>query len=185
MKLILASQSPRRKELLARITSDFVALPADIDETVDLALTPQEYVLEMAQRKAQHIFKQNSESLVIGSDTIVAINGEVLGKPRDELDALRMLRQLSATTHHVYTGVYIMSKEQIEQQVVAAEVTFFELTETEIASYVATGDPLDKAGSYGIQGEAAFFVEQIKGDYHAIIGFPIAHVKRMLAAFNR
>lgn len=185
MKLILASQSPRRKELLARITSDFMTLPADIDETVNGDLSPEEYVLEMAQRKAQHIFKQNSDSLVIGSDTIVAINGEVLGKPTDEADAIRMLRQLSGTTHQVYTSLYMMAAGQIEQKIVAADVTFFALTDAEIASYVASGDPLDKAGSYGIQGEAAFFVERIEGDYYAIVGFPIAHVKRMLATFKR
>lgn len=185
MTIILASQSPRRQELLARITPDFQAIPADIDESVAAGLTPEEYVLEMAQKKAQLIYKQNSDRLVIGSDTIVAVDGEVLGKPRDDADAFRMLRQLSGRKHLVLTSLYMMTKDQIEQTIVAAEVTFFDLSDEEINAYIASGEPQDKAGSYGIQGEAAFFVESIQGDYYAIVGFPIAHVKRMLAKFKR
>lgn len=184
MSIILASQSPRRKELLARITPDFQAIPADIDERVDPQLTPKEYVLAMARKKAELIYQQNRESLVIGSDTIVVLNNEILGKPQDESAAFKMLSALSGSTHVVYTSLCLISHDRIEEKIVAAEVTFFELTEAEIKAYIASGDPFDKAGAYGIQGQAAFFVESIKGDYYAIVGFPIAQVKRMLAKFK-
>ena len=184
MSIILASQSPRRQELLGKIVSEFRALPAAIDESIKGELTAEDYVLEMAQKKAQFIFKQNPESLVIGSDTIVTIDGKILGKPLDDEDAFNMLAKLSGRKHLVHTSLYMMNASQIEQKIVSAEVSFFHLTDEEIHTYLATGDHRDKAGSYGIQGEAALFVEKISGDYYAIVGFPIAHVKRMLAKFN-
>lgn len=184
MTVILASQSPRRKELLAKIIEEFQAIPADIDESVVGELTPLDYVLEMAQKKAQFICKQNPHNLVIGSDTIVVVDDEILGKPKDDQDAFEMLRKLSGRKHQVHTSVYMMNPKRIEQQIVSAEVTFFELTDEEIHEYIATGEHLDKAGAYGIQGQGSLLVEAIKGDYYAIVGFPVAQVKRMLAKFQ-
>lgn len=183
MSVILASQSPRRKELLAKIISEFQTMPADIDESVVGELTPLDYVLEMAQKKAQLICKQNPHNLVIGSDTIVVVNDEILGKPRNDQEAFEMLRKLSGKKHLVHTSVYMMNPHQIEQKIVSAEVTFFDLSDADIYEYLATGEHQDKAGAYGIQGQGSLLVESIKGDYYAIVGFPVAQVKRMLAKF--
>lgn len=184
MTVILASQSPRRKELLEKIISDFKTMPADIDESVIGELTPEDYVMDMAQKKAQLICKQNPHNLVIGSDTIVAIAGEVFGKPKNDQEAFEMLRKLSGNKHLVLTSVYMMNAEQIEQTIVSAEVEFFDLSDAEIHEYLETGEHRDKAGSYGIQGQGSLLVKKINGDYFAIVGFPVAHVKRMLAKFN-
>ncbi|MBE9388284.1 Maf family protein [Vagococcus salmoninarum] len=184
MAIILASQSPRRKELLGKIVKKFQTMPAEIDESVVGEVSPEEYVLDMAQKKAQLICKRNPDNLVIGSDTIVAVGNEILGKPANDAEAFAMLRKLSGSSHLVHTSVYMMNPNQIEQQVVSAEVTFFDLTDEEINEYLATGEHLDKAGAYGIQGQGSLLVEKITGDYFAIVGFPVAQVKRMLAKFK-
>ena len=184
MSIILASQSPRRQELLQRLVSDFQTIVPAIDETVRGQATPESYVLEMAQRKAQQVFKDHHDSLVIGSDTIVTFEGAILGKPQDDEDARQMLQQLSGGTHQVMTSVYMMNAAQIEQQVLTTDVTFFDLTAAEIDAYLATGEHRDKAGAYGIQGAASLFVKEINGDYYTVVGFPVAHAQRMLAKFN-
>ena len=183
MALILASSSPRRQELLAKITTDFKVVPADIDETVSGKLSPEEYVLSMAQQKAQVVYKEFPADVVIGCDTIVACEGRILGKPRDRDDAREMLTFLSGKTHLVYTSVQIIGQGKIVQGTFPAEVAFFDLSVAEIDAYLATGEHSDKAGSYGIQGQGALLVKFIKGDYYSIVGFPVAHIAKMLANF--
>ncbi|EKJ5015340.1 Maf-like protein [Enterococcus faecalis] len=167
MQIILASQSPRRQELLKRVVPTFTIAPADIDETVGKDGLPAEYVAQMATQKAAAIAEQSPEALVIGCDTIVALAGEILGKPTSREDGYRMLRLLSGKTHDVYTSV-----------------TFYPLTDTEIHAYLDTAEYADKAGAYGIQGQGALLIEAIAGDYYAIMGLPIAKVARLLKEFN-
>lgn len=180
MGLILASQSPRRQELLKKITEDFIVVPADIDESSLSNETPEEYVLRMARQKALTVAKQHPQDQVLGCDTIVVDNQTILGKPHTSEKAYEMLKQLSGHTHQVYTAVCLVMNEKITEKLVPSQVTFFELTEKEITDYVATKEPLDKAGAYGIQGNAALFIKEIKGDYYSIMGLPIAGVYRML-----
>lgn len=183
MAIILASSSPRRKELLAKITKEFTIVPADIDETISERLTPEEYVLSMAQQKAQVVYKNHSSDVVIGCDTIVVCDGEIMGKPKDLADARRMLERLSGKTHLVYTSIQIIGQGKIAQGTIPAEVAFFELTDEDIDKYLATGEQADKAGAYGIQGQGALLVKFIKGDYYSIVGFPVAHIAKMLENF--
>ena len=183
MAIILASQSPIRKELLSMVVSEFETMPADIDETVKEGIAPLDYVLEMAQQKAECIAKYHPDDLVIGSDTTVVVDGMILGKPVDKADAKAMLTRLSGTTHHVHTAVCMMIGSDSKSEIITTEVTFFDLMESEIEEYVASGDPMDKAGAYGIQGPGTLFVKAIQGDFYGVVGFPIAHVKRMLSEF--
>ena len=182
-KIILASQSPRRKELLAHITSDFEVMPADIDETVLPGITPEDYVAQMSEQKAAHIFQHHPDHLVIGCDTVVVIDGEILGKPIDQSEAKAMLQRYSNRTHEVLTGLTLLSKDKQITKLAQASVTFYPLEETQIDDYVASGEPMDKAGAYGIQGGASIFVKEIVGDYYAIVGFPIGLVNELLKSF--
>ncbi|MGX7419664.1 Maf family protein [Carnobacterium gallinarum] len=180
MELILASGSPRRRELLARITPDFKVVISDVDETIDETLPGTEIVAELAKRKAQVVAQDYPTDLVIGSDTIVYLDGRVLGKPADEAEAKQMLEALSGTTHHVYTAVYLTNGITEETQISDTKVTLHPLTAKEIADYVDSGEPMDKAGAYGIQGLGALLVDEIQGDFYGVAGFPIATVYRML-----
>ncbi|MEI5990640.1 Maf family protein [Enterococcus crotali] len=184
MAVILASQSPRRCELLSRIVSDFEVVPADINEEVKDYFTPMDYVLTMAAQKAMHIAKQYPNDLVIGSDTIVTIDNEILGKPTSRDDAFRMLRQLSGRTHKVYTSVVLMKDDQESSATVPATVEFYDLTDDEINRYLDTKEYQDKAGAYGIQEQGALLVKSIQGDYYSIMGLPIATLYRMLPTFD-
>lgn len=184
MAIILASQSPRRRELLRRIISDFDVVPADINEEVRGYFTPLDYVLTMAAQKAAHIAKQYPNDLVIGSDTIVTIDNEILGKPTSREDAFRMLRQLSGRTHKVYTSVVLMKDDQESSATVPATVEFYDLTDEEINRYLDTKEYTDKAGAYGIQEQGALLVKSIQGDYYSIMGLPIATLYRMLPSFD-
>ncbi|BBM14906.1 Maf family protein [Enterococcus mundtii] len=179
MKIVLASQSPRRKELLGRLVPAFSIQPADIDETPKLKEDPVAYVQRMAAEKAA-VVQNNEETLVIASDTTVVLGNEILGKPEDDEEAKRMLRKFSGTTHDVYTAVVITDGTQEECILSQASVTFYELTDEEIERYLATGDHRDKAGAYGIQSYAGAFVESISGDYYSIVGFPIGAVNQAL-----
>ncbi|MFP3774677.1 septum formation protein Maf [Enterococcus pernyi] len=179
MKIVLASQSPRRKELLGRLVPAFSIQPADIDETPKLKEDPVAYVQRMAAEKAAAV-QNNEETLVIASDTTVVLGNEILGKPEDDEEAKRMLRKFSGTTHDVYTAVVITDGTQEECILSQASVTFYELTDEEIERYLATGDHRDKAGAYGIQSYAGAFVESISGDYYSIVGFPIGAVNQAL-----
>ena len=176
--IILASASPRRRELLSLITTDFIVSPTDADETVPDGLSPAEAVEHLSLVKSESI---NSKiDIVIGADTIVTINGKMLGKPEDDADAFNMLSFLSGKTHSVYTGVTVIKGDKKITFSEKTDVEFFPLTDEEINEYIATGEHSDKAGSYAIQGKGALFVKAIKGDYPNVIGLPVAKLKRVL-----
>ena len=172
--IILASQSPRRHELMKLTGLPFTVRVADIDETMDPALPVQQEVTRVSRRKAQ----------AIAADTIVVIDGRELGKPRSEEEALGMLRLLSGRTHEVVTVLSVCKGPRIESEAVVTKVTFRTLCEEELRAYVRTGEPMDKAGSYGIQGYGAMFVSRIEGDYFSVMGLPLCPLCRMLRAFG-
>jgi septum formation protein len=179
-KLILASKSPRRAEILRAAGWAFEAMAANIDETRHEDEDAVSYVRRLAQTKAETIARQFPNSLVLGADTIVLINEEILGQPGDAAAAERMLKLLSGRWHQVLTGVALI---QDARRIVEHEVTrvrFAELSDDEISWYVSTGEPLDKAGAYAIQGRAAPFIEEIQGDYFNIVGLPLRRVYRLL-----
>jgi septum formation protein len=178
--LILASSSPRRKELLQNLNLTFKISSSEVDESFDPGLSPSEVVMELAQRKAQTVFQAHSDAYVIGSDTIVVINGQILGKPENEAEAVRMLKMLSGNQHDVYTGVSILSPHGTARFYEKTEVLFWELTDDEIISYVQSGEPLDKAGAYGIQDLGSMLVKKISGDYFAVVGLPVSRTIREL-----
>jgi septum formation protein len=178
--LILASASPRRKELLELLQIPFKVIVSAIEEHVDDQLHPADMVQSLAYQKAESVAKSNQGSYVIGSDTLVVFKGRMLGKPKDENEAMQMLQMLSDQTHEVYTGVSIIHGEHIRTFYEMTSVTFFPLSEKEIKDYIATGEPLDKAGSYGIQGYGSLFVKKIHGDYYAVVGLPVAKTNREL-----
>jgi len=160
--LILASSSPRRKELLENLRLTFAISSSDVDESFDPTLPTEEVVMELAERKALAVFQQNQDAFVIGSDTIVVANNQILGKPADEAEAIRMLQRLSGQQHEVFTGVSIMSPESSTRFYEKTEVWFWELTDDEIKAYVQSGEPLDKAGAYGIQQLGSMLVKKNK-----------------------
>lgn len=182
--IILASNSPRRKELLSIITKKFLVVPALIEETIDSDISLFEYPQYLAQKKAKHVFENgHSNDIVIGCDTGVFANNMMLGKPKNCDDARRMLKMLSGKKHKVITGCCIISKDKEVTFSQVSEVEFYPLTDSEIESYINTGEPYDKAGSYGIQGKGAIFVKQICGDYFNIVGLPVALLNRRLKEF--
>lgn len=181
--IILASKSPRRKELLSFITTDFTVKSADVDETLPQGITPDKAVEYLSRIKAEPL--KNENDIVIGADTVVALDGKILGKPRDEADAFATLRMLSGKEHSVFTGVSVIKGEKIETFSVQTKVKMFELTDKEIEEYIATAEPFDKAGSYGIQGKGSLLVEKIDGDYFNVVGLPISRLNRVLKLFNR
>jgi len=187
--LILASASPRRRELLDQIGLTFTVDSADIDETPRLAEEPVAYVKRLAEHKAASVFARYSDKsrlIVLGADTTVVVDNQILGKPEDEADAARMLRLLSGSTHRVITGLALVTA--FAAPLVSAETTeveFSPLTDHEIAAYIATGEPMGKAGAYGIQGRAARFIPRIHGDYSNVVGLPLARLSDMLAELRR
>lgn len=189
-KIILASASPRRKELLAQIGIDFEVRPSHAEE-VTTGTRPAEIVMELSNLKAEDVFAQLSEDekenvLVIGSDTVVALDGEILGKPKDEADARRMLKALQGRSHQVFTGVTLISQETAGNERLPemmhtvfyeeTEVLVYPMTDEEIESYIATKEPMDKAGAYGIQGCFAAHIKGINGDYNNVVGLPIGRL---------
>ena len=181
--MILASQSPRRQQLLRYITEDFTVAPADIDETRHAGEAPAAYVERLAQEKAAVQAALHPDELILAADTIVALGDDIFGKPTDRTDAKKTLELLSGQTHVVYTGVCLRRGGKLTSQVVACDVTFYPLSERDIAAYLATGEADDKAGSYGIQGPGALLIEKINGDYYAVMGLPVATVKRLIDKF--
>lgn len=187
-RIILASQSPRRRELLELITKDFEIQAAEIDEKRieniilqnrddDFTVTAKKLVLELASRKAEVIQKINKNALVIGADTIVVLNNKILGKPTDEVDAYNMIKQLSGNTHQVLTGVSIRFGDVEDRFVSVSKIRFYKWNQEmkrEVSAYAASGKANDKAGAYGIQEEAGLWVKWIKGDYNNIVGLPVA-----------
>lgn len=182
--MILASQSPRRIELMREAGYDARIIPADIDESALPGEGPFELVERLARAKAEAVATGHAEpgEAVVAADTIVALDGALLGKPSDEADASRMLHALSGTTHQVATGVCIVRDDGTESFVDITNVTFYELSDAEIEAYIATGEPMDKAGAYGIQGQhGRMLVEKIDGDFYNVVGLPIAKVVRALS----
>ena len=175
MSLILASASPRRKELLSLFGIPFVIRAADIDEAMDPAKAPFDEVARVSRLKALATEREEGD-VVIAADTIVVCAGQVLGKPKDAADACRMLRLLSGRDHQVMTGVTVLHDGDAVTFTEVTDLHFRELSEKEIARYVATGEPMDKAGSYGIQGGAALFCEQMVGDYYNVMGLPVCRL---------
>ncbi|QBM16300.1 Maf-like protein YhdE [Marinobacter sp. JH2] len=179
--LILASASPRRAELLQQIGLDFQVRPADIDETPTSLETPEHYVERLAREKALSIAREYPDKWVLGSDTSVIHNEEILGKPESSEQAVSMLQALSGSTHQVLTAVALAKGSECWSRVVVTEVIFRELESAEISAYVASGEPMDKAGSYGIQGLGGIFVSAIKGSYSAVVGLPLQETAALLA----
>jgi len=194
--LVLASASPRRQELLRNAGISFTVQPADIDETPQLGEAPRDYAERLAREKALAVWQLRPQDLVLGADTIVVIDDTILGKPVDVVDAVRMLRLLSGRVHRVITGVCIVGSTSSGEFPVAGKkhepssfeqtasetttVTMNELSDEEIRDYVATGEPMDKAGAYAIQGLASRWIPRIEGDYSNVVGLPVAMVYAML-----
>ncbi len=176
MRLILASGSPRRKELLDTLTIPYEVISADIDETIDEDGSLRDEIEALSFKKALAVFEDHRDACVIGADTIVTIDGKRLGKPKDENEAFMMLKELSGRTHDVITAVSIISPKMSETFSSVSMVTFYEMSDDEIKDYIATKEPLDKAGSYAIQGIGSRYIKGIIGDYYAIMGLPIAEV---------
>jgi septum formation protein len=190
--LVLASASPRRKELLAQVGYTFTVAPAHIPEDPRPGESPIAYVVRLAREKAEAIYSQlsaqesDADLLVLGADTtVVAPNGEILGKPVDAADAARMLRLLAGATHQVITGVALVSPGSLETAAEVTHVTMLTLSESEIAGYIATGEPADKAGAYAIQGHAASWIPRIHGCYFNVVGLPISLVGSMIEGARR
>lgn len=172
--IILASASPRRKEILELADLKFDVMPSDAQE-ITTKTAPNEVVMELASIKAKDIYKKSEkQSMIVGADTVVAYQGQILGKPTDKADAKRMLTMLSGQTHEVYTGVCVIEDGKTKTFYEETKVTFYEISDEQINHYIKTGEPMDKAGSYGIQGKAAVFIKGIEGDYYNVVGFPIA-----------
>lgn len=181
-ELVLASQSPRRRELLALIGLAHEVRPADIAESYLEGETPEQHCERLARGKARALAGQvNRDAVIIGSDTIVVVDGLVLGKPADVADATRMLRMLSGRSHTVLTAVAVARGERLESAVERVSVSFREIDDDEIAAYIATREPMDKAGAYGIQGYGATIVSRIEGDYFAVMGLALNLLVRLLA----
>lgn len=179
--MILASQSPRRRELLGLITDSFTVIPAKGEENIPDGTPARTAVELLAQQKAREIAAQYSTELIIAADTVVCCDGEIMGKPRSTQHAEEMLRRLSGRVHEVYTGVCVIFPDG-NARVFSEEtqVSFYELSDDDIAQYIATGEPMDKAGAYGIQGKGALLVKEIKGDYYNVMGLPVARLARLL-----
>lgn len=177
-KIILASASPRRKELLETAGAEFEICVADVDESIPEGILPADAAQMTAQKKALAVAQSHRDSIVIGADTIVVAADKILGKPKDKADAVEMLSMLSGAEHQVITGVCIACGDKEITFAQVSKVKFYELTAAEIEAYVATNEPMDKAGAYGIQGRGCVLVEKIEGDYFNIVGLPVARVMR-------
>ena len=183
MALILASASPRRRELLSLITKDFTVETSRVDEAAITAPTPAKLAQALADAKCRAVAAQHPEDIVIGCDTVVDVNGEVFGKPHGVEDAKRMLRALSGAAHQVHTGVCVSRGGRTESFVDSCKVTFFPLSEEEIDFYASTKEPYDKAGAYAIQGRAALWLDRIEGDYYTIMGLPVSRTVQLVERF--
>ncbi len=185
MKIVLASKSPRRKELLSLLDLDFEIITADTDETMDSALPVSDEVARLSLQKAQAVAdKVASNSVIISADTIVTLDGKIMGKPKDKTAAFNMLKSLSGRSHNVLTGVTVMQGDKRITKTVTTAVTFRDITDEEITAYIETGEPMDKAGAYGIQGKASKFVSGINGDYFNVVGLPVCELSLLLKEFQ-
>lgn len=185
MNIILASGSPRRRQLLEQLGLSFTVQSSDVDESVEPGLSPAAMVEQLSLRKGQAVAERvGPDSLVLAADTVVALEDAVLGKPQDQAKAVSMLTSLSGKTHQVYTGVTLLGGGRRVTEHETTAVTFRSLSREEIVAYVDTGEPMDKAGAYGIQGYGALLVERLEGDYFNVMGLPLCRLGRMLAAFG-
>ncbi len=186
MKIVLASGSPRRRELLSRLgLSDFLICPPEGGEALTDGLEPGQQVMRLSAGKAAEIAPLCSEDdLILAADTLVFVDGHALGKPRDREDAAAMLRALSGRSHEVYTGVTLRRGGRMESAFEKTTVFFRTLSETEIASYISSGEPMDKAGAYGAQEKGALLIERIEGDFYNVMGLPVCLVGRLFSTFG-
>lgn len=203
-KIILASASPRRKELLTQIGLDFTVMPSDVEEN-PVSVLPQDIVIELSKKKAWDIWEKIAESggtdrkydmnvrkddsLVLSADTIVSIEGEILGKPKDEADAERMLGLLSGKEHQVYTGVTMIwineeGRKEEYSFYVCTGVLMYRMSRAEILRYVGSGEPMDKAGAYGVQGKAAAYIKAVRGEYSNVVGLPVGRLYQEMKAWD-
>lgn len=180
MKYILASKSPRRRELLGKIVTDFDIITKEVDETLPNEVHPRDGVELLAIRKGKAVAAENPDALVISSDTLVELDGTPLGKPDDRADAIRMLNDLSGRSHNVHTGVAVHYRGKAYSGVSSTAVYFREMSREEIEEYVDSGDPMDKAGAYGIQSGGGKFVEKYVGDYDTVVGLSVSLTERLI-----
>ena len=183
-RFILASASPRRAEILKNAGFDFDVIVSDADESLPDKIPADEAVLLLSKIKAESVCKNNLGSVVLGCDTVVSLDGNILGKPKDEAEAFEMLRTLSGKVHKVFTGVTITDTEKTVSFVSKTKVAFYPLSDETIHSYIATGEPMDKAGAYGIQGFGGVLVRNIDGDYFSVMGLAINESARVLSEFG-
>ena len=185
-RLILASSSPRRRELLEKLGCSFQVMPSQVGESINEALAPDEYVKELSRLKALNVASRVSNGIIIAADTVVVLDGVILGKPETSEKAQQMLRALSGKEHQVVTGVVVVDAKtkMMEQEVVTTNVKFRKLSDNLINRYVDTGEPLDKAGAYAIQGKGALLVESIEGCYYNVVGLPLVTVSKLLEGFG-
>ncbi len=185
MNFILASKSPRRKELLSLLDIDFKILSADIDETINPSLSVSDEVARLSYQKALAVTQlAPDDAVIISADTVVELDGRVMGKPKSQDDAFYMLKSLSGKSHNVLTAVTVLKGKKHLTKTVTTSVTFRNVTDDEILSYIKTGEPMDKAGAYGIQGRASKFVKKIDGDYFNVVGLPVCELCTMLKQFD-
>ena len=185
MKIVLASKSPRRKELLSLLDLDFEIITADIDETMNPSLPVTDEVARISYEKAVAVASGlTPDTVIISADTIVELDGELMGKPTDEYDARQMLGSLSGKTHNVHTAVTVLRGDKHKTRVVTTAVTFRDITDEEITAYIYTLEPMDKAGAYGIQDRGSKFVSGINGDYFNVVGLPVCTLYTMLKDFD-
>lgn len=178
--IVLASKSPRRQELLKQITEDFIIDVSDVIEKIPSNCKKQNVPMHLAKQKAVDVFKRHSEDIVIGADTIVLVNDEILGKPKDKEDVKRMISMLSDNTHEVITGVCVKTKESCKTFKVVTKVTFKKMSEEEINKYCELDTVYDKAGAYAIQNEAGAYITSIEGDYNNVVGLPVDELRKYI-----
>lgn len=185
MEIILASKSPRRRELMERMGLSFSVVESGADENISKDLPPEEYVKELSYRKAAYVAREHRCACVVGSDTIVVYDGKILGKPKTRDEAFSMLRMLSGKTHTVYTGIAVVCGDKTLVDCDATRVTFSELSDDEINGYIDTGDPMDKAGAYGIQGRFCSYIERVEGSFFTVMGLPVHLLYKMLKEIEK
>lgn len=177
MKIVLASASPRRKEILENLGLEFEICPSDVDESIKETMSPEDAVIEVSKRKALSCLeKYKKDALVISADTVVCLDNKIIGKPKDKEDAFDILKSLSGKEHFVFTGYTLLEEDKIVTGAVKTKVVFKELSDEEILWYIDTKEPLDKAGAYGIQGKGSVFVKEISGDYLNVVGLPVSEI---------
>lgn len=183
-RFVVASASPRRRELLSNAGYAFEVIPSDADEALPNGISAADAVFELSKRKAHSVLRTEPDAVVLGCDTVVSLDGKILGKPKTHEEAQEMLRALSGRTHEVFTGVCIADKEREECFVSCTKVEFYPLSEETVSSYVQTEEPMDKAGAYGIQGLGSVLVKKLDGDYFTVMGLPVNECARKLALFG-